>query len=229
MNAGRSDRAIALVSGGIDSVVSLAAAVAACDVRLALFVDYGQPAVERERQAVLGAVNYYSVPFREIALPWLGQLMPAAFRESRRGGAADGTPLDQIDSVWIPNRNGILANCAAAFAEAYCYQYVVTGFNSEEAEEFPDNRCEFVTRLNRGLVLSTRNGVRVISFTQHLTKAEIITLGMTLSAPLSIAWSCYKGGDLMCGTCASCKKLRNALSAVPPARRPLIVFAAGAG
>lgn len=227
MRAGRSDRAVALMSGGIDSIVSLAAAVSVCDVRLALFVDYGQPALERERQAVLGAVNYYSIPFREISLPWLGELMPAELREARPGGSTSAAPLNRLDSIWIPNRNGILTNCAAAFAEAYRYHYVVTGFNSEEAEEFPDNRREFVARLNRGLILSTRNGVRVVSFTQNLLKSEIITLGMKLSAPLSVAWSCYEGGAQMCGTCASCMKLRNALAAVPPERRPRLEFAAG--
>ena len=221
---GRPDRAVALMSGGIDSIVSLAAAVAVCDVRLALFFDYGQPAVERERQAVLGAVNYYSIPFREISLPWLGELMPTELREAHLNGSTSGTPLNRLESVWIPNRNGILTNCAAAFAEAYRYHYVVTGFNSEEAEEFPDNRREFVARLNRGLILSTRNGVRVVSFTQNLLKAEIIHLGMKLSAPLSIAWSCYEGGARMCGTCSSCLKLKNAIATVPPERRPRLEF-----
>lgn len=222
-SAGCSERAVALLSGGIDSVVSLAAAVGACDVRLALFADYGQPAVERERQAVLAVATYYSIPVREIALPWLRELMPAPMTKS---GAGDAT-LREIDSVWIPNRNGILINCAAAFAEAYRYRYVVTGFNSEEAVEFPDNRSEYVARINRGLILSTRSGVTVVSFTQQLTKAEIVMLGMSLSAPLSVAWSCYGGGELMCGNCASCTKLKHALAAVPPERRPRIKFAAG--
>lgn len=225
MGVRSADRAVALVSGGIDSIVSLAAAVAAYDVRLALFVDYGQPALARERQAVLGAVNHFGVPFREISLPWLGELMPEALRHSGAGSGEAGAGLGTIDAVWIPNRNGILVNCAAAFAEAYDCRYVITGFNSEEALEFPDNRVEYVSRLNRGLLLSTRNGVRVVSFTQRLSKTDIISLGMRLSAPLSVAWSCYTGGDVMCGICASCEKLKRAIASLPPELRPVLEFA----
>ena len=58
-------RAVALVSGGLDSVVSLAQAAAVMDVRLVIFFDYGQRAVDRERNAVLGVVNYYDHPLRE--------------------------------------------------------------------------------------------------------------------------------------------------------------------
>ena len=49
---------------------------------------------------------------------------------------------------------------------AYDCRFVVTGFNREEAEEFPDNGAKYVEAVNRGFEFSTRNGVRIMSFTQ---------------------------------------------------------------
>jgi 7-cyano-7-deazaguanine synthase len=219
--AGGRDRAIALVSGGLDSVVSLARALEEREVRLVLFVNYGQRALEQERHAVLGVVDYYELPFREVEVPWLSELAPEGMRHT----AAAGTALDSLDAVWIPNRNGSLLNVAAAFAESYRCDVVVTGFNREEAEEFPDNRAEYVDCVNQGLQLSTRNGVRVESFTQDLDKRQVLRLGLELKAPLSVIWSCYEAGSRMCGRCASCGRLRSALASLPDDSRPVIEFA----
>jgi 7-cyano-7-deazaguanine synthase len=217
-------RAVALVSGGLDSVVSLAKAQSQMDVRLVLFADYGQRAVDRERGASMGAATFYGLPFREVDLTWLGLLSPEGMRSQGRPGGGD-PGLQTLDDVWIPNRNGVLLNVAAAFAESYRCGVIVTGFNREEGVEFPDNRAEYVERVNLGLELSTRSGVRVASLTQDLNKKEILALGLELKAPLSIVWSCYDGGEAMCGRCASCRRLKAALESVPAGMKPPIRFA----
>jgi len=214
-------RAIALVSGGLDSVVSLAEARERDEVRLVLFVDYGQRAVTSEREAVLAVVNYYGLPFKEVALPWLAALAP----EGMRAGGAPAA-LDSLDAVWIPNRNGIFLNVAAAFAESFGCDLVVTGFNREEAQEFADNSAEYVDRVNSALTLSTRNGVQVVSYTIDLDKTAILERGAELRAPLGDIWSCYHAGPNMCGTCASCRRLVAAIEALEPAERPRLEFAA---
>jgi 7-cyano-7-deazaguanine synthase len=145
----------------------------------------------------------------------------------RSGAPSGGKPprLETLDDVWIPNRNGLLVNAAAAFAESYGCDFVVTGFNREEAADFPDNGAEFVAAVNRGLEFSTRNGVRVMSYTQDLGKREIVALGSELRAPLSLVWSCYDAGQMMCGKCASCRRLKVALDAQPAGKKPVIEFA----
>jgi len=216
-------RAVALVSGGLDSVVSLAQAADVMDVRLVLFFDYGQKALDRERNAVLGAVNYYDHPLREVRLDWLAPLMPAGMRP-QEPAAGHEPVLDTLDDVWIPNRNGVFLNIGAAFAEAYGCDYVVTGFNREEAAEFPDNGAEYVSRVNAGLELSTRSRLRILSFTQDMDKPRILELGVRLGAPLSVVWSCYHGRQRMCGRCGSCKRLKSALSEVGEDMRPPLEF-----
>jgi 7-cyano-7-deazaguanine synthase len=195
------------------------------EVRLVIFFDYGQRALERERNAVFGAVNYYGFPLREVRLGWLDELVPAGMRRQRP--AADPTTeprLDTPDAVWVPNRNGVFLNIGAAYAEAYGCDYVVTGFNREEAIEFPDNGEEYVSRVNGGLEISTRNRVRVVSFTQDLDKQRILELGVELRAPLSVVWSCYHDRQRMCGRCASCRRLKKALAGVDEKTRPRLDF-----
>jgi len=217
--------AIALLSGGLDSTVALALALGTHDVRLVLFLDYGQRARDSERGSVLGVVNYYGLPFREIDISWLEDLSPHGMRV---GKAVDGddVQLRAMDDVWIPNRNGVFLNVAAAFAEKYSCEAVITGFNREEAAEFPDNSGDYVSRVNAGLEFSTRNQVRVQSPTLDLTKREILLKGIEVGAPLSVIWSCYRNGEKMCGACASCERLRVALDALPQADRPVIEFEA---
>jgi 7-cyano-7-deazaguanine synthase len=224
----RRARSIALVSGGLDSVVSLARAVVERDVRLVMFFDYGQRARTSERVSAMSAANYYGLPFADVDLRWLESLAPPGMRVSNVPDRRHEDPraLRTLAEVWIPNRNGVFLNVAAAYAESYGCETVVTGFNREEAEEFPDNSREYVARVNEALAMSTRNGVRVESFTLDLDKPAIMRMGLEARAPLSIVWSCYRSGERMCGRCASCIRLRAALESILPADRPVIEFEA---
>jgi 7-cyano-7-deazaguanine synthase len=213
-------RSLVLVSGGLDSLVSLARAVVERDVRAVVFFDYGQRARESERVSSMSAANYYGLPFLDADIRWLESLAPAGMRSS----GTDDDSLTTLDEVWIPNRNGVFVNVAAAYAESYGCDTVVTGFNREEAEEFPDNSRDYVERVNAALALSTRNAVRVESFTIDLDKRAIIRMGLELKAPLSIVWSCYRSGPKMCGRCASCTRLRGAVDSLPVGDRPVLEF-----
>ncbi|HEX6791809.1 MAG TPA: 7-cyano-7-deazaguanine synthase [Candidatus Krumholzibacteria bacterium] len=219
-------RSIALVSGGLDSIVSLARAVQERSVETVMWFDYGQRARESERVSAMSAANYYGLPFQDVDVRWLESLAPPGMQHSAVAGRRDedAGALQSLADVWIPNRNGVFVNIAAAYAERYACDTIVTGFNREEAEEFPDNSAEFVSRANRALELSTRNQVRVESFTIDLDKRAILRLGLELRAPLSIVWSCYRSGERMCGRCASCLRLRGAADSLPPAERPMIEF-----
>jgi len=216
-------KSIALVSGGLDSLVSLACAVKERRVESVMFFDYGQHARDSERTSSMSAASFYGLPFQDVDIRWLETLSPVGMRSSTRGSGKDD--LASLDQVWIPNRNGVFVNVAAAYAERYGCDTIVTGFNREEAEEFPDNSAEYVERVNRALEMSTRNGVRVESFTIDLDKPAIIRMGIELKAPLSIIWSCYRSGERMCGKCASCTRLRAAIGSLPAPDRPRIEFA----
>ena len=88
---------------------------------------------------------------------------------------------------------------------------VIAGFNAEEAVTFPDNSPAFISAANKALSYSTLSRVQVLSPTSDLNKTEIVRLGMEIDAPLDLVWSCYEGGEVMCGVCESCMRLRRAL------------------
>ncbi len=115
--------------------------------------------------------------------------------------------------MWVPNRNGVFINVAAAFAEGLEADEVVTGFNAEEAVTFPDNTAEFAAAATAALGYSTANGVRVFSYTQALEKREIVRLGRGSGRRFRCVWSCYHGGEEMCRACESCARLERALRA----------------
>jgi 7-cyano-7-deazaguanine synthase len=223
--------AVALVSGGLDSVVSLAIADKELTIELVLFCNYGQRSLAKEQSSVIDVAGYYGLPFREVNIGWLKELSPEGMRGGdKRTGAAD-TPdandvnqLDAIDAVWVPNRNGVFLNVAAAFAERYGCGSLVTGFNREEAVEFRDNTSEYVDAVNRSFEFSTRNRVSVVSYTLNLTKREILRKGIELGVPFDTIWSCYRDGERMCGRCASCQRLKTAIDSLPDEERPLIEF-----
>ena len=50
---------------------------------------------------------------------------------------------ESAKNVWVPNRNGAFINIAASFCDAYEADYIVIGFNAEEAVTFPDNSTDF--------------------------------------------------------------------------------------
>jgi 7-cyano-7-deazaguanine synthase len=118
---------------------------------------------------------------------------------------------ETAEAVWVPNRNGVFVNIAAAFAESLGADTIVAGFNKEEAATFPDNSQEFVAVENAALQYSTRKHPLVVSYTIELGKAEIVDLGRSIGAPICDIWSCYHGGPEHCWQCESCARLERAL------------------
>lgn len=214
-------KSIVLLSGGLDSAVSLAHALRETEVVLALTFDYGQQAAEPEKKAAASLAEHYGVRHRVIELSFLKEITRTALvcREQNLPEPAPGE-LDNPEAssagaiqVWVPNRNGVFINIAAAFAEALGCERVVTGFNREEAATFPDNSPGFVEALNEALSFSTLNKVKAVSYTQRLDKVEIVRLGMKLNVPFQYVWSCYRGDERMCGRCESCRRFWRATEA----------------
>lgn len=220
-------RAVALLSGGLDSTVSLTLALAEVDVLSAVTFRYGQRAADEEIRASRRIARALGVPHRVIRLPWLGRLRSGALLDAsskvprvRDSDLDAGPEASRSRAVWVPNRNGVFLNITASLAEAWGAEVVVGGFNREEARNFPDNGPEFVRAVNRSLKRSTLNGVQVVSYVQEMTKREMVEIGAARGAPLAGIYSCYLGGPTHCGRCESCRRLSRAFRSA--GRWPLI-------
>jgi 7-cyano-7-deazaguanine synthase len=206
--------AIVLLSGGLDSAVNLKQAADQSGVALALTFDYGQRAAPREAAAASLMCQQLGLRHRLLQLPWLAELLPSTpvpHITAAQLGHPSISPDDTARAVWVPNRNGVFVNIAAAFAESLAADTIVAGFNAEEAATFPDNSSHFVSAVNAALLLSVRLPVQLHSFTQDLAKADIVRLGRRINAPLDLLWSCYHGGPDHCWRCESCARLERAL------------------
>lgn len=190
-------KAIALLSGGLDSTVSMLLARDEAEVILALTIDYGQRAARREIEYSRDICREYGITHRIIELPFMKEF---------NSGLIENSTLT-VAQPWVPNRNGLFLNLAAAIAEDQGAGLVVCGFNREEGIDFPDNSREYVECVNQALSFSTKNQVRVISKVQGMDKVEIYKAAARLGLSTDRMWSCYLGEDQPCNTCPSC--LRN--------------------
>ncbi|PKM76485.1 MAG: 7-cyano-7-deazaguanine synthase QueC [Firmicutes bacterium HGW-Firmicutes-15] len=190
-------KAIALLSGGLDSVVSMLLARQEAEIVLALTIDYGQKARINEIKSAESFCSLYGIKHQIIQLPFMLDMKSGIIESS---GMEDSSP-------WVPNRNGLIINLAACYAENLKADWVICGFNREEGVDFPDNTQEFVQAINRSLYYSTLNKVELRSFVQNMDKIEIVASAKNLGVDFGLIWSCYRSGDMPCGECPSC--LRN--------------------
>lgn len=191
---------------------------AAFEVRLALTCDYGQRAAAQEIAHARKLCDHFGIVHRVLPLTWISEF-PSGLTD--RGSELPHPSLKQLDemeystesakAVWVPNRNGILLEAAAGFAESLGATTVIVGFNREEAATFPDNSTAYLDAINAALEFSTQGRVKVASPTASLDKRQIVAWARAHDFPLELVWSCYEARETMCGVCESCQRLQRAL------------------
>ncbi len=207
-------KALVCLSGGLDSTVSLLWAEKEYESVDAVFFNYGQKALEKERKASRYFAGLVEAGFLEIDLKFLGEVSSSALNKVEnlipQGTLVDINSIEVLKetakAVWVPNRNGLFINAAASIAEAKKIDHIVLGFNLEEAQTFLDNSKQFIDDTNKALESSTRARVRVVSPTVNLNKVDIVKLGKKLDVNFQKLWPCYKNDEEICGACESCKR-----------------------
>lgn len=215
-----SKKAVVLLSGGLDSVFNLYAAHKHWDGEIqAVFFDYGQKAKDSEWKAAKYFCEQLKVELTFIDLKNIFANDPSSLTSNQE------VPTDEVDilseeasrstakKVWVSNRNGVFLNVAACLAEKQGAQWIIPGFNAEEAVTFPDNSVDYIEKMNACLKLSTSNGVEVYCFSQKMFKEEIYKNCLQLGVDTQKIWSCYYPGETTCGRCESCQRYERAKAA----------------
>lgn len=223
-----SPRCVVLLSGGLDSGTAYALEVERGGGGfLCLFVDYGQPALAREREAASALCGRFGGEWCEVALPWLAGCSARAGSALQPGGEAptideDRGPEglgddDSARAVWVPARNLVLLGVAAAHAEALGARELIVGFNREEAATFPDNGTEFLRDMDRVLANACRSPVRITAPVAGLDKPGIASEARRLGLAPADFWSCYRDRDPEAACrCEACVRSARAWSSVRP-------------
>ena len=176
--------AVALLSGGLDSVVSVSYITNELKYNniLALFFDYGQNVVRQELEAVKSICKFYNITLKTIKLDFLEDLI-----DKKQAPCLEESNLDDIDicintakSVWVPNRNALFLNIAGSFCDKYGIKDIVIGINKEEGTTFSDNKIEFIELQNKIFEYSTQFHPKIIAPMANYTKEQTLEIEMLL-------------------------------------------------
>lgn len=204
--------AVVLLSGGLDSTVTLASAIDDGNFIHALTFNYGQRH-DKELKAAKDIIEFYIIRDHIILELDLQAISKSALLNKSQQ-LPENRKLEsmskEIPSTYVPARNIIMLSCAASWAESINANTVYIGVNSIDYSGYPDCRPEFLKAFEQAINLGTKTGVNGEPVTINyplinLTKSEIIKTGAKLGVPFQLTWSCYKGGEKACGKCDSCQ------------------------
>lgn len=205
-------KAVVLLSGGLDSATTLAVAQRDGFSCHALSFAYGQrhaaelKAAERVARS-LGAAAHKTVSLDLSAIGGSALTDPAI--------PVPDHPTQGIPVTYVPARNTVFLAVATGWAEVLDADRIFIGVNAVDYSGYPDCRPEFVAAFEQVANLGTRAGVegrrlRILAPLMSLSKAEIIRLGAGLGVDYSLTVSCYTADDAgrACGVCDSCRLRR---------------------
>ncbi|MGH8652013.1 MAG: 7-cyano-7-deazaguanine synthase QueC [Gammaproteobacteria bacterium] len=202
-------RAVALVSGGLDSAICLALAKDQEFDCYAMSFNYGQrhgAELEAARR-VAAAIGVHQHKIVSIDLRQFGG--------SALTDDAIEVPLtasEQIPVTYVPARNTIFLSYALAWAEVIESYDIFIGVNAVDYSGYPDCRPEYIQAYQAMARLATKAGVegkpvRIHAPLVHLTKAEIVKKGVELGVDYGLTVSCYQADaeGRACGVCEACR------------------------
>jgi len=200
-----SEKAIVLLSSGMDSAVCASLAVRSCKT-IFLHFQYGQRAAQKELECFHRLVQYFKPEkYFVVELSFFKQIGGSSLVDESIEIEEDVT--SGLPSTYVPFRNGVFLSIATAIAEALGARRIFIGVNQIDFSGYPDCREEFIRTMQKTIALGTRMGeeLKIEAPLLYLSKAEIVKLGLEVGAPFHLTWSCYRGGEKACGRCPSCK------------------------
>lgn len=203
------DRALVLLSGGLDSAVSFYWALKqGWSVRPLTFNYHERPQREKDATASLAGRVDLRKDLIEVGLPFLMEL------EDLQENGMENPALGDAPGTYIPARNLIFYATAAHYGEILSTRWLVGGHNGADGRIFPDATPAFFENLNRlltmGLLTATTSKLEIVNPLQGLTKVEVLRLGQELDVPFELTWSCHYDRVAPCGVCSSCREREDA-------------------
>lgn len=203
------NKAVVLVSGGLDSATVLAMAVAQGYECYALSFDYGQRQIS-ELEAARKVAALHGAKAHKVIRLSLNDFGGSALTDHSLDvpeSEADGIPI-----TYVPARNTVFLSIALAWAEVLEAQSIFIGVNAVDYSGYPDCRPEFIDAFEAMANLATKAAVEGHKLTiqtplLRLTKAEIIQSGLAAGVDYSVTVSCYQADadGQACGVCDSCR------------------------
>jgi 7-cyano-7-deazaguanine synthase len=204
-----SEKAIILISGGLDSTVTLAIAKELGFDCYGLSFDYKQRHIS-ELNAAKNIALSLGVAEHKIINIDLAEVGGSALTDNKI--AVPDSPTNGIPITYVPARNTLFLSYALAWAEVLNSRNIFIGVNVVDYSGYPDCRPEYIKAFEKLASLATKAGTEGIKFKIHtplikLNKTEIIKRGLSLNIDFSLTVSCYQANNkgMACGVCESCR------------------------
>jgi 7-cyano-7-deazaguanine synthase len=200
------EKAVVLLSGGMDSAVTLYKARQNNEC-FALAFSYGQKAEKEVSSAArVAEIAGCSFTLLEISLPWKGS---ALLDENKDVPGYSESSQGKIPGTYVPARNILFLSYAVSYAEAIGAASVYIGAHQLDFSNYPDCREVFFDSYREMIRKGTRSGsegkpVEIVTPIINMTKKQIVEEGLKLGVPFEETWSCYTREDMPCGKCESC-------------------------
>ena len=198
-----------VLSGGMDSVTLLYEYQDS--LALAVSFDYGSKHNARELPYARLHCERLGIEHLTIPLSFIGQYFRSALLEG--GGAIPKGSYDEenMAATVVPFRNGIMLSIATGLAESRGLTKVYLANHFGDHAIYPDCRASFIRPMHEAILQGTSNAVEVTAPYTDISKGDIARHGKLLGINYAETWSCYEGGDLQCGSCATCIERREAM------------------
>ena len=207
-------KSVIIYSGGLDSTVLLYKLAAEGALAAALSVDYGQRHAKELEFAATNCAKL-GVAHSIVDLNGIAQIFGENALTDKTVDVPDGAYAESnMSATVVPNRNMILLSLATARAIAIGADAVAYAAHSGDHALYADCTPEFGDAMDNAIALADYKKIKLLRPFVNLTKTEIVKLGAELGVDFSLTWSCYKGGDIHCGTCGTCAERREAFKLV---------------
>ncbi len=205
------EKAVILLSGGLDSTVCMAVAKSRGFELWPVSFNYHQRH-RIELESARRVAVFFGVPKHLVIETNMDDIGGSALTDLAIS-LPEGDPdriEDDVPASYVPARNLIFLSYALGYAEVVGAAHIFIGVNAVDYSGYPDCRPEFIRRFQAMADYATKTSVvdhrdiRIETPLMNLSKKDIVLLGTKLGAPLHLTRSCYSDGEMACGVCDSC-------------------------
>jgi 7-cyano-7-deazaguanine synthase len=210
-------KAVCLLSGGMDSsTLAYLAKSEGYDI-LALHLNYGQRTERKELVCAKKIAHLLEAKdFIEVDVEYFSKFGASSLTDNTIAVERFEPSQAHMPNTYVPFRNANLLSIATSYAEAKEADAIFIGVQSLDYSGYPDCRPQFIVAFQRVIDLGTKDSTHITLKTPfiHMTKTEILKVGIKLGVPYEHTWSCYRNAGKACGTCGSCHFRKEAFASI---------------